>query len=205
MYLWTGEKWLIIKDSFNSNDYVTVNDLELQLNYKADVASTLEGYGIQDAYTKDEIDEKVASVYRVKGSVENYDSLPIPTEDSDIQLTIGDVYNVLNTGANYVWTENGWDKLSETLDLSPYATKEELPEKVSELENDAGYLTAVPSGYITETELNAKNYLTSVPTEYITETELNNKNYQTSEQVQSAINTALGDIETLLDEINGGV
>lgn len=205
MYLWTGEKWLIIKDSFNSNDYVTVNDLELQLNYKADVASTLEGYGIQDAYTKDEIDEKVASVYRVKGSVENYDSLPIPTEDSDIQLTIGDVYNVLNTGANYVWTENGWDKLSETLDLSPFATKEEVPKKVSELENDAGYLTAVPSGYITETELNAKNYLTSVPTEYITETELNNKNYQTSEQVQSAINTALGDIETLLDEINGGV
>lgn len=205
MYLWTGEKWLIIKDSFNSNDYVTITDFEMQIDEKADVASTLEGYGIQDAYTKDEIDEKIASVYRVKGSVENYDSLPIPTEDSDIQLTIGDVYNVLNTGANYVWTENGWDKLSETLDLSPFATKEELPEKVSELENDAGYLTAVPSGYITETELNAKNYLTSVPTEYITETELNNKNYQTSEQVQSAINTALGDIETLLDEINGGV
>lgn len=205
MYLWTGEKWQIIKDSFDSNNYVTVSDFDMEINAKADAATTLEGYGIEDAYTKEEIDAKVANIYRVKGSVENYDSLPIPTEDSDIQLTIGDVYNVLNTGANYVWTENGWDKLSETLDLSPFATKEELPKKVSELENDAGYLTAVPSGYITETELNAKNYLTSVPTEYITETELNNKNYQTSEQVQSAINTALGDIETLLDEINGGV
>ncbi len=37
----------------------------------------------------------------------------------------GDVYNVLTTGANYVWTDTGWDKLSETIDLSAYLTKAE--------------------------------------------------------------------------------
>ncbi len=35
------------------------------------------------------------------------------------------MYNVLTTGANYVWTDTGWDKLSETIDLSAYLTKTE--------------------------------------------------------------------------------
>lgn len=56
-----------------------------------------------------------------------------------------------------------------SIDLSGYATKDELnakanvsdiPTKISELENDSRFLTAVPSEYITETELNAKGYLT---------------------------------------------
>lgn len=36
------------------------------------------------------------------------------------------MYNVLTTGANYVWTDTGWDKLSETIDLSAYLTKTEV-------------------------------------------------------------------------------
>ena len=47
------------------------------------------------------------------------------------------------------------------------------------------YLTAVPSEYITETELAAKKYLTAVPSEYITETELDNKSYATTSQVNA--------------------
>ena len=52
---------------------------------------------------------------------------------------------------------------SGNIDLSDYALKSEIPTvptKVSELQNDKGYLTNVPSEYITETELNAKGYLT---------------------------------------------
>lgn len=36
-----------------------------------------------------------------------------------------------------------------------------IPAKMSELENDSGYLTSVPGEYVTETELAAKKYLTS--------------------------------------------
>ena len=36
-----------------------------------------------------------------------------------------------------------------------------VPTKVSELENDKDYLSSIPSEYVTESELNAKNYLTS--------------------------------------------
>ena len=47
-----------------------------------------------------------------------------------------------------------------------------IPTKVSAFENDSGYLTSVPSEYVTETELKAKGYLTEVtednlPTDYI--------------------------------------
>ena len=35
-------------------------------------------------------------------------------------VQIGDVYNLLDTGANYVYADSGWDKLSETIDLSIY-------------------------------------------------------------------------------------
>ena len=103
---------------------------------------------------------------------------------------------------------------SGNIDLSDYALKSEIPTvptKVSELQNDKGYLTEVPSEYITENELNAKGYLTqhqdisgkadrseiptktsqltndrgfitSIPSEYVTETELNAKGYLTEHQ-----------------------
>lgn len=44
------------------------------------------------------------------------------------------------------------------------------PTKVSELENDSGYLTDIPTEYVTETELNGKGYLTAVPDSYATKT-----------------------------------
>ena len=38
--------------------------------------------------------------------------------------------------------------------------KPTIPSKTSELNNDSGFLTAVPNEYVTETELNSKGYLT---------------------------------------------
>lgn len=72
-----------------------------------------------DTYTKAEVDAKVSSVYRFKGSVATYSALP--TENN----TVGDVWNVEDSGANYAWTGTAWDKLSETIDLTPYLTKNE--------------------------------------------------------------------------------
>lgn len=69
----------------------------------------------------------------------------------------------------------------------------QIPTKVSELTNDAGYLTEIPSTYITETELDQKGYLTSIPSEYITETELGNKNYLTKVPNEYITETELND------------
>ncbi len=78
-------------------------------------------------YTKQEVDAKLSAVYRPKGSVVDFASLPITGN------TEGDVWNLLDTGSNYVWTLNlndtsvpGWDKLSETIDLTAYYTQAQI-------------------------------------------------------------------------------
>lgn len=50
--------------------------------------------------------------------------------------------------------------LTEHQDISHLAPKTSIPTKVSQLANDSNYLTSIPSTYITEAELEAKNYLT---------------------------------------------
>lgn len=50
--------------------------------------------------------------------------------------------------------------VNNTTTLDQKANKTELPTKTSELTNDSGFITEIPSEYITETELNEKGYLT---------------------------------------------
>lgn len=106
----------------------------------------------------EELDQKIntaiGSVYRVKGSVANYEALPKQN------VNIGDVYNLEDTGANYVATSTtpDWDKLSETVDLNGYLTKTDA---ASTYQPKGNYLTSVPKEYVTETELTAKGYATT--------------------------------------------
>ena len=107
-----------------------------------------------NVYTKQEVDAKIASVYVYKGSVATQTELPQENNK------VGDTYNVTDTGHNYTWDGTQWDDLGGTVDFSAYltsavaaetyATKTELatkaditaiPTKVSDLTNDAGYLT----------------------------------------------------------------
>lgn len=120
---------------------------------------TAEGFNkLTGLPTSEEIDQKintaVGSVYRVKGSVANYNALPAEN------VSIGDVYNLEDTGANYVATSTtpDWDKLSETVDLNGYLTKTDA---ASTYQPKGNYLTSVPEEYVTETELTAKGYATT--------------------------------------------
>ena len=84
---------------------------------------------------------------------------------------------------------------------SEYVTESELTAKK--------FLTAVPSEYVTESELSAKKYLTAVPSEYVTETELNAKGYLTavpSEYITESELSAKGYLTlSSLPLYNGGV
>lgn len=114
-------------------EYVKDTELPEQL------APYLKSTDAESTYVKEEgFDEKVktavGSVYRPKGSKENLEAIKAvetPTE--------GDVYNATDTGANYVYVgegqgddESGWDKLSETVDLSNYETTASITEKLAQ-------------------------------------------------------------------------
>ena len=113
---------------------------------KADKATTLAGYGIEDAYTKSEVDSKLSTVYKYKGSVATYEELPSAYNE------VGDVYNVESDGSNYAWDGTTWDKLGGTVDLSNYYTK---PEVNTELDKKLDITTA-SSTYATITTVNGK-------------------------------------------------
>ena len=62
----------------------------------------------------------IASAYHYKGSKATYAELPTSGNAT------GDVWNVEADGMNYAWTGSAWDALGGTVDLSGYATKEEV-------------------------------------------------------------------------------
>ena len=87
--------------------------------------------------TKDELDRKYGTIYKVRGSKANYTDLPTTGNMN------GDVWNIENpysdptihiaAGDNVVWIEDNpttgaghWDKLSGDIDLSDYYTKTEI-------------------------------------------------------------------------------
>lgn len=74
-----------------------------------------------DTYTKAQVDAKLSGAYKVKGS-STFEALP---KDNNV---VGDVYNITNAfnlsgkhydaGTNVVWTEDGWDALSSSFDIT---------------------------------------------------------------------------------------
>lgn len=118
-----NNKFAEVNAAINSEEEArTAADEQLQTNIdtKANKA---------DVYTKTEVDAKVSSVYRFKGNVAKVADLP--TEGN----VVGDVYNVSSTGSNYAWDGTKWDKLSETLDLTPYLLKEDAEDTYETISN----------------------------------------------------------------------
>ena len=68
--------------------------------------------------------------------------------DAQPQIVIGEVQRVVEGKADAAEVDN------------VYAKKTDIPTKLSKFTNDAGYLKAVPSEYVTDSELEARKYLT---------------------------------------------
>lgn len=155
----------------------------LILNKPIIPSSTSELTNDSNYITSSEVDTKinsaVAAVYKVRGSVDNYESLPISN------VVVGDVYNLLDTGANYACISIDpiiWDKLSETIDLSSYSTTEENDAKY-QLKGD--YITSIPDEYVTDTELEAKGYATATSVEAALATKLDSSAYTAANSTTS--------------------
>ena len=60
----------------------------------------------------------LTSLYRFKGTVANYASLPTTGNE------VGDVWNVSATGMNYAWTGEDWDALGQGLQIEAITNAE---------------------------------------------------------------------------------
>ena len=113
-------------------------------------------------------------IYKVVDSLENPSAVESETNYPILIELLQDVEKTLEkTEETLEKAEEGLNKINEATEsideikdfiensqLNNYATKDELPTKVSQLENDNKYISEIPSEYVTETELNNKGYLT---------------------------------------------
>ena len=75
----------------------------------------------------------IAKAVNYRGSVNSYGELP------KSGMAVGDMYNIttadkansIKAGDNVVYNGNSWDNMGGTIDLSGYATKEELNQKMN--------------------------------------------------------------------------
>lgn len=97
--------------------------------------STLETK-VGNIYTKAEVDAKVSSVMRYKGSKNTYAELPSEgNEIGDVWNVVGaDAVNGVRAGDNFAWNGTGWDNLGGAVVLDGYATKDDLSGKVDKVE-----------------------------------------------------------------------
>lgn len=75
--------------------------LQAEITGKADAATSLSGYGITDAYTKTEVDAKISSVYKAKGTLASSGL----TNSLLVAANEGNVYNIsdgFTTTADFV-------------------------------------------------------------------------------------------------------
>lgn len=64
------------------------------------------------AYTKEEVDNKLATAMEYKGSVSTKDALPMTGN------VVGDFYNVRDNGINYAWDGTTWDQVGGFTDMT---------------------------------------------------------------------------------------
>lgn len=176
-----------------------------------------------DVYSKTQVDSivsgSISSVYKYKGNVSTVADL---ANVSDPET--GHVYFVTEDSLNYAYNNGAWNPLAGIIDLSGYTTDEEfesalsnkadktsIPTKVSDLENDEEHVTRTEveamlssAGVGAVQTVNGKFgnvELTAEDVGAISSEELNAElqNYYTAVEIDSI----LGDIASILDEING--
>lgn len=105
------------------------------------------------------VDSKVSSVYKFKGSVENYSDLPTSGNE------VGDVWDIINAdptnnikaGDNVVWTGTTWDNLGGITDLSNYYNKSEIDNKLTTINQSISNINNnLISNYYTKTNIDNK-------------------------------------------------
>ena len=129
-------------DGITSAQVTAWDETAGKIDGKADKATTLAGYGITDAYTKEQINGKLTGALHYKGTKATFQALLNEVTAGDYVPETGDVWNIegaggtdangtaIKDGDNVIFNGTGWDASSGTTDLSAYSTTAQTQEKL---------------------------------------------------------------------------
>lgn len=138
------------------------------LTYPSTTAALSANQGYILKQNIDALGSKLTSVYRYKGSLQNFSDLDPVTSEGAIGRAVGDVWNIVNefeidgkkypAGTNVARTDTGWDPLGGSIDLSEYYTKSEA---------DSTYVKKDSSGNILLEGTSIKKEINEIPTDIL--------------------------------------
>lgn len=138
------------------------------LTYPSTTAALSANQGYILKQNIDALGSKLTSVYRYKGSLQNFSDLDPVTSEGAIGRAAGDVWNIVNefeidgkkypAGTNVARTDTGWDPLGGSIDLSEYYTKSEA---------DSAYVKKDSSGNILLEGTSIKKEINEIPTDIL--------------------------------------
>ena len=177
---------------YNDSGFLTSIPSEYVTEQEMNEAIANSGSGTGGAGLTSEQEEQLNKIPEIETSINNInESLNNKANTSDIPTNTSELYNdsgfLTSIPSEYVTEQEMNEAIANvssggSIDLSGYATKDELntkanisdiPTKTSKLTNDSGFLTSIPSEYVTETEMNEA--ITNASTGYATKDELNAK------------------------------
>lgn len=158
---------------------VKVSDLENDEKFIKNTVDSLANYYLKaEIYTKDEVKNLINAIKTIQMEVVTV--LPATGENNIIYLIARNEQENNNIYDEYIYVNEIWEKIGSTdVDLTNYALKSELPIKLSQLQNDSGFINAetdptVPSHVktISQTDISNWNNKSNFDGDY---TELANK------------------------------
>lgn len=175
----TNARIIPLQDKANL-DIITTGNASITVNW-----GNIEGNIKNQKDLIDYLTQQVSTLLDYKGTVATYTDL-----EKIKNAKVGDTYNVTDEGGNYAWSGKEWDKLSDTVDLSGYYTKEDVNGKFA-LYTTTEALNTTLTAYATTEAMNQAIAGVTVPTKvsqltndsnFVTETALEAKNYLTEHQ-----------------------
>ena len=177
IYMKLAEQGFFIKTGPSSEEYLPdlAGTLTTEAALNSSAASTLSS---AKSYTDTQINAKLSSALKYKGSKDTYADLPKTGNQ------VGDVWNVVaaygnaHAGTNWAWNGTVWDPLGGTIDLTNYVTM------ANAATTSTGIVTApaitgsrqiVVSTYTISPSLPLSSSTTIVPTSNVIKTYVDNK------------------------------
>lgn len=146
-----------------------VSDLNNDSGFITRTVQNLANYYLKsETYSQDEVNAKLSAI--PKFAIQPVDTLPTSNISVTTVYLLKSGEESQNLYTEYIYVNNTWEYLgAQTVDLSGYALKSDVPIKLSELTNDSGFITKNVTDLVnyykktevySKNEIDAKKYLT---------------------------------------------